>query len=237
MKFRKLTLKVVVSSLAFSVLSGHAEAADAKKGEQVWKKCRACHEIGQSNVKKIGPYLGDIFGRPAGNIENFFYSKAMIDAGNDGLVWTEENIDEFLKRPKSFIKKTKMNFAGLKKDSDRANLIAFLQSLSDEEGAEALANENNNKDPDLPAEVLALEGDRDYGEYLSGTCVGCHQIDGADEGIPSITGWPSEAFMTAIFSYQLKYRENPVMQQIAGSLNNEEIAALAAYFEELKAAE
>ncbi len=184
--------------------------------------------------KKVGPHLNGIFGRPAGTSEGYSYSKAMIEAGEEGLIWTEETLDEFMVRPKTFIKKTKMNFSGLRKKEDRRNLIAFLREATrlDENGN--AADDRTANDPKLPEEVLAIVGDRDYGEYLSGTCVGCHQEGGEDKGIPSITGWPKDAFVTVMYSYRSKFRENPVMQQVAGSLNNEEIAGLAAYFEELK---
>ena len=74
-------------------------------------------------------------------------------------------------------------------------------------------------------------GDVAYGEYLSSQCVTCHQASGADKGIPSITGWPHDSFKTVMHAYRNKARAHPVMQMIAGRLSNEEIAALAAYFE------
>jgi cytochrome c len=228
-------LKFAAGTLLPLLFALPVSAQNVKVGEKIWKKCRACHAVGLDAKNKVGPQLNELFGRVAGSIEGARYSKAMIDAGAAGLVWNEDNLDLFLTRPKSFVKKTRMSFSGLKKPEDRANLIVFLKQFSgDTDGR--VANLTTG-DPDVPAEVLALKGDRDYGEYLSATCVGCHQLSGEDAGIPSIIGWPNEAFVTVMFSYRTKFRENQVMQQIAGSLNNEEIAALAAYFEELKAAE
>lgn len=86
-------------------------------------------------------------------------------------------------------------------------------------------------DPDVDPAILAIDGDVDYGAYLSSECTTCHQADGADEGMPSITGWPREAFVVVMHAYKAKARENPVMQMLAGRLSNEEIAALAVYFE------
>lgn len=233
-------LKTILSALMLGAVSlgvtGHAQAADAEKGERVWKKCRSCHEVGIGAKKKVGPHLNNLMGRVAGSIEGYDYSKAMSDAGTDGLIWTDDTLDEFLTRPKSFIHNTRMSFSGLRDADDRLDLIAFLVEYSDD-GGEARDVHLQPADPELPADVLAMVGDRDYGEYLSGTCVGCHQIGGEDVGIPSITGWPAEVFMTVMFSYRSKFRQNPVMQQVAGSLNNEEIAALAAYFKDLNAAD
>lgn len=73
-------------------------------------------------------------------------------------------------------------------------------------------------------------GDPEYGEYLSGECTSCHQTSGEGDGIPSITNWPAEKFVTAMHAYKDGIRAHPVMQMIARRLSNEEIAALAAYF-------
>lgn len=77
------------------------------------------------------------------------------------------------------------------------------------------------------------EGDAEYGEYLSAECVTCHQASGADEGIPSITGWDPEAFIAVLQSYKNKERDNTAMQTIAARLDDEQMAALAAYFHAL----
>jgi cytochrome c553 len=78
-------------------------------------------------------------------------------------------------------------------------------------------------------------GDRALGEYLSSECVTCHQLTGKHEGIPPIIGWPEASFVEIMNEYRAKTRSNPVMQTIAGRFNNEEVAALAAYFGSLKA--
>ena len=87
---------------------------------------------------------------------------------------------------------------------------------------------------DVSEEILSIKGDPEYGEYLSGDCTGCHQVDGSYDGIPSITGWDEESFVWAMHSYKEKAREHPVMQMMAGRLSNDEIAALAAYFATLE---
>lgn len=88
-------------------------------------------------------------------------------------------------------------------------------------------------DPALDA-LLGTSGDAEYGEYLSSECVTCHQLSGAENGIPSITGWDVKSFAFIMHSYRVKARSNPVMQVIAGRLGDEEIAGLAAYFATLE---
>ncbi len=89
--------------------------------------------------------------------------------------------------------------------------------------------------------VLALQpagqaraGDAAFGEYLSGECVTCHSPVGADKGIPSIVGWPTDQFAAVMSSYRDKTRDNEIMQTIAGRLTKEEVEALAAYFATIK---
>ena len=91
--------------------------------------------------------------------------------------------------------------------------------------------------PVLAEEKLLVGADAGYGEYLAGECVGCHKIQGASEGIPSITGWDAETFATVIHAYKNKELENPVMQLIAGRLEDDQIASLAVYFASLPAQE
>jgi cytochrome c len=208
-------------------------AQDIEKGKKTWRKCKSCHEVGEGAKNKTGPHLNDLIGRAAASVAGAKYSKGMQDAASAGLIWDDENLDTFLTKPKSLVKKTRMTFSGLKKPEDRANLIAFLKTFSsgDTEVDPPI------KDPEVSAEILALVGDKDYGEYLSGTCTSCHQLSGSDDGIPSIVGWELSDFVTVLHAYKNKARENQVMQQVAGALNDEEIAGLAVYFNEQEAAE
>ncbi len=128
-----------------------------------------------------------------------------------------------------------MSFKGLESADDRLNVIAYLRTFSDnpadipEADPTATATDHN-----LDPAILALEGDPEYGEYLSSECTTCHQAGGEDDGIPSIVLWPEEDFVIAMHAYKNKDRPNPVMQMMAGRLNSEEIAALAAYFATLE---
>lgn len=99
-------------------------AADAAKGEAVFKKCAACHKIDGSNA--VGPHLENVVNRPIGTVEGFAYSDPMAGHGGD---WTPENLYHFLTKPSAFVPGTKMSFAGLPKADDRANVIAYLETL------------------------------------------------------------------------------------------------------------
>ena len=224
-----------LSAVLLLLLAGSpALAADADRGQQIYKKCANCHAIGKDaeRLKRIGPHLNGLFGRRAGIIAGYKYSKAMRRASADGLVWTTAALDIYIENPKNLVSRTRMNFPGLESEAERADLLAYLRRFSDNPRdipeAEPTAART---DPEPPPELIALDGDAAYGEYLSGECVTCHQPDGEDKGIPSITGWPTEDFVRAMHAYKVKARPHPVMRMIAGSLADEEIAALAAFFE------
>lgn len=104
---------------------------DAAKGEKVFKKCKACHAIGENAKNKVGPQLNNLIGRTAGTAEDFKYSKAMTEKGAEGLVWDEAALTEYLKAPKKFIPGNKMAFAGLKKDDDLADIVAYIKQFSE----------------------------------------------------------------------------------------------------------
>lgn len=223
----KTLLFLLTSAVAVYPLATAAESfGDAEKGAKVFRKCKACHQVGPDAKHKVGPALENIVNAPIAKGEGFKYSDALRALGADGRIWDTENLDAFLKKPKDFAKGTKMSFAGLKKEKDRANLIAFLASHT----ASAV---DESPEFAVAPEVLALEGDLEYGEYLASECTTCHRADGSSEGMPVIVGWPKEDFVTAMHAYREKHRENPVMQMVSGRLSNDEIAALAAYFNSL----
>ncbi|MEM8794857.1 MAG: cytochrome c family protein [Pseudomonadota bacterium] len=106
-------------------------SADASAGEKVARRCVACHSFDEGGANKVGPALYDIVNRPMGNIDGFNYSSALVAYG-EGKTWTYEELYGFLKKPGDWIDGTSMGFAGLNKQDDRANLIAYMRSLSPE---------------------------------------------------------------------------------------------------------
>lgn len=128
----KLILRILVTGLALMAYTGLASAeGDPAKGEKVFKRCKACHQVGDNAKHKVGPILNNIFGRKVATAEGYKkYSKAMKTAGEGGMVWDEKNLAEFLKKPRKFIKKNKMSFPGLRKDNQIADVIAFLKTHS-----------------------------------------------------------------------------------------------------------
>lgn len=98
------------------------------KGAKVFKKCSACHQVGEGAKNRTGPVLTGIVDHPAGAVDGFKYSKPMSAAGADGLVWSQDELAAFLTKPKSYMKGTKMSFAGLKKQADIDAVIAFLKA-------------------------------------------------------------------------------------------------------------
>lgn len=97
-------------------------------GERVFKKCAACHQVGENAKNRSGPQLNGIVGRTAGTVEGFRYSGALEEAGADGLVWDHESLAGFLADPRAYLKGTKMSFAGLRSDEDIAAITAFLEA-------------------------------------------------------------------------------------------------------------
>ncbi len=102
-------------------------SASAAEGEKVFKKCAACHSVTQGGANKIGPALWGVLGRQAGSVSDYKYSKAMAAHGK---VWSFEEMDGFLTKPKDWIKGTKMSFAGLKNPKERAAVILYMNENS-----------------------------------------------------------------------------------------------------------
>ena len=114
------------------VVVGAAPSAgqDIAAGEKLFGRCKACHAVGEGATNKVGPQLNGVVGRKAGALEDFKYSNAMTEAGEGGLVWSDETLAAYLADPRGFVKGNRMAFAGLKKEEDLANVIAYLKTFS-----------------------------------------------------------------------------------------------------------
>jgi len=108
--------------------SALAQEGDAEAGAAIFKKCATCHVV-DSDKNKVGPSLKGLFGRKAGTHPDFSYSSGMKAAGEGGLVWDETTLRDYLHNPKAKVKGTKMAFAGVKKDDEITNLIAYLKQF------------------------------------------------------------------------------------------------------------
>lgn len=111
---------------------GLLASADVASGLKVAKKCAACHSFDKGGPNKVGPNLFGIVMAPKGHLASFSYSDAIKTSGTVDH-WTYSSLNHFLKKPKDYAPGTKMNFAGIGKTSDRADLIAYLRSLADTE--------------------------------------------------------------------------------------------------------
>ena len=101
---------------------------DISSGEKIFKKCAACHSIDKGGKNKIGPALYNVVGRAVGGVNDYKYSKALASYDKE---WTFEELNGFLQKPASYIKGTKMSYAGLRKEKDRASVIKYLNQKSD----------------------------------------------------------------------------------------------------------
>ena len=101
---------------------------DIVSGEKIFKKCAACHSINKGGANKIGPALYNVVGRKVGSVSDYKYSKTLASYEKE---WTFEELNGFLQKPSSYLKGTKMSYAGLRKEKDRASIIKYLNQNSD----------------------------------------------------------------------------------------------------------
>lgn len=112
-----------------AVASAQQPAGDATKGEQIFKTCGICHDIGPTAKIKVGPPLNGIVGRPWASWPGYSYSKGLQDGKAKGNVWTVDMIEKWLENPRALVPGTKMIFPGLKTAEQRANVIAYLSQF------------------------------------------------------------------------------------------------------------
>lgn len=114
----------VIAAAVFAPAAAFADG-DAAKGAKIFKKCAACHTA-TDEKNKVGPHLVGIIDRPIASVEDYKYSKAMTEHAAEVPTWTVEALGAYLHKPKAVVKGTKMAFAGLKKDKDVEDVIAYL---------------------------------------------------------------------------------------------------------------
>jgi cytochrome c len=121
--------RVLLSALILILPSAALAAGDAAKGEQVFKTCAICHNIGPGAKIKLGPPLNGVDGREVGSWPGFSYSKGLLDQKAQGKKWTDATLDKWLENPRADVPGTKMIFAGLKSAEQRADVIAYLKQF------------------------------------------------------------------------------------------------------------
>lgn len=128
--FLALILGLTMGSAGLALAEGDPvrNEPDPVHGEQVFKKCKQCHTVVRGQ-KKVGPSLAGVVGRRPGSVEGFGYSQDMIDFGAAGNFWNPETLNLFLTKPRDLMRNTKMAFPGLRKPSDRDDLIAYLSQF------------------------------------------------------------------------------------------------------------
>lgn len=144
----KKIIAPVALALSFTLGAASAyamEGGDAAEGENVFKKCQSCHMVGADAKNKVGPILTGVIGRQAGSLESYGnkYGDDLVAAGEAGLVWNADEMFEYLKDPRKYLRaklddkkaKSKMAFK-LRKEDDRKNVIAYLATFSDAEMAD-----------------------------------------------------------------------------------------------------
>lgn len=125
---RVLAATAAVLATAATAAAFASPPGDPERGEQVYQRCIGCHSLDRD---RTGPHHAGVFGRRVGGVDGFNYSDAMRKAGAAGMVWNEETLDAFLKAPRKFLPGTRMGYAGVKDDQERADLIAYLRAQSD----------------------------------------------------------------------------------------------------------
>jgi len=106
------------------------DMALVEDGENVFRQCKACHQVGEGAQNRVGPQLNGVMGRQMAAVDDFRYSKALQQMGDDGMIWNEETMAEFMADPRGYVKGTKMSFAGLRKEEDIAAVTEYLKSFS-----------------------------------------------------------------------------------------------------------
>ena len=120
---------LIGSMLGLAVMAAGVSGAwaqDAAAGETVFKKCKACHQVGEGAKNMVGPNLSGVVGRKAGTVDGFNYSDANKGSG---ITWDEATLKEYLKNPKAKVPGTKMAFPGLSSDDDINNVVAYLKQF------------------------------------------------------------------------------------------------------------
>ncbi|NND91985.1 MAG: c-type cytochrome [Granulosicoccus sp.] len=205
----------------------HAESPDPL--QELAAPCLACHSLEPDGATHVGPSLAGIAGRALAADRNYTYSEAFTERASEGLVWNSDTLDQFLKHPQAMVPGTAMSYRGVVDAAERSLLVDWLLSEDMVTNAAELADANYSRDPAVQR-VLETSPDMEYGEYLAGECLTCHQAGDRSGRVPPIHGLTADYFIYALLEYQNGSRSNRAMQNMSGPLGIEEMAALSAVF-------
>ena len=127
---RLISATFLITAPGLALADGHI-TGDAEAGEKVFRKCQACHAVGADAKNKVGPILNGIVDSAVGANADFKYSDALMALAGEGKTWTVEELSAFLEKPRDYAKGTKMSFAGLRKEEDRNDVIAYLATFAE----------------------------------------------------------------------------------------------------------
>ncbi len=143
-----LNLLLLFVGLSLNAASVNAEESKAEKGKAVFAQCAGCHMVGPDAEHRFGPTLNGITGKPIASAEGYDYSEVFKTAASDGMAWSVETLDDFLKAPMEYLPGTKMAYPGLADESARANVISYLATFDAEVLiAESKVEESNVAEP------------------------------------------------------------------------------------------
>jgi len=119
--------KTLLTAFGLALFALPVHAADAEKGAKIYRKCVSCHMIGDGAKNRVGPQLNGIIGREIASIGDYKYSKGLVKYAAAQKIWSEENLAAYLESPRKVVKGGRMAFAGLRKEKDRNDIIAYLK--------------------------------------------------------------------------------------------------------------
>lgn len=217
--------------IIFLLLAGGSELASSKTNaslQELAAPCLACHSLEPDGATYVGPSLAGVAGQPIAGDRNYTYSESFTQRATEGLTWDRATLDQFLEHPQTMIPGTAMSYPGVANPAARRILVEWL--LSDP-ASKAIDLESANYRRDLAVRaVLETAADLEYGEYLAGECLTCHQPGNNNGKVPPIHGLTADYFIYALLEYQNGARNNRIMQVMSGPLGTEELAALSAVF-------